>query len=168
MVKERLRQAIMGGSLFADIESIPSGEYTDLQTFLMDSLSDDEWSLDNLAGELSDRFDISEDRAELIARSETQSAVNEAAESAYNDLEEERGEEFRYKWVGQIDNRTTEACEWLLNRTNPNYGGDPVPLDELKELIQEAPEHDDSLDDNMARTWAPHPGCRKRYTRYVE
>lgn len=168
MVLERLRQAIMGGSVFSDIESISSSQRQELQTFLMDSLSDDEWSLDNLASELSDNFGVSEDRAELIARSETQSAVNAAAEDAYEDLEEERGEEFRYKWVGNIDSRTTQACEWLLNETNPKFGGTPVSLEELKDLIQEAPEHDDSLDDNMARTWAPHPGCRKRYVRVVE
>lgn len=167
MVQQRLKDAIRTGAVFSAFEELPSGELMDFRTRLEDMLTDDEWSLDTMAGELSDRFDVSEDKAETWARTETQSIVNHAAEDAYEELEEERGEEFRYKWVGNVDDRTTEACEWLLEQTNPSYGGTPVTLERLKELIQEAPEHDDDIE-TQAREFTPHINCRKRYVRHVE
>jgi len=168
MVKDRLRQAIMSGALFSEFDTIPSSELMELRSYFADTLTEDGWSLDEMAEEISDTFGVTLDNAETIARTETQSVAQFAAEDAYREFEQERGEEFRFKWVGSTDDRTTEACLWLLEQTNPNYGGTPVPLDELKELIQEAPEHDPDLDDNMARTFTPHVNCRKRYIRHVE
>jgi len=168
IVKDRLRQSIMSGAVFNDVEAISSDELLDFRQTLADGLTEDNWSLDELAGELSNRFDVSEDKAETIARTETQSIVNHAAEDAYEELSERRDEEFEFKWVGSDDRRTTEACTWLLEQTNPDHGGNPVSLEELKELIQEAPEHDPELPDTMAREFTPHINCRKRYVRHVE
>lgn len=167
MVETRMKEAIRAGAVFSHFEDLPSSELMDLRQSLQDMLTDDNWSLDNMAAELSDRFDMDVDKAETIARTETQSIVNKAAEDAYTEIEAERGEEFKFKWVGSIDDRTTEACIWLLEQTNPRHGGEPVTMEKLKELIQEAPEHDPDIN-TEAREFTPHVNCRKRYVRVVE
>jgi len=57
----------------------------------------------------------------------------------------------------------------LMDQTNPNHGGDPVSLDELKSLIEEAPEHDPEMQDNLARPedFVVHPNERKTFVRDV-
>lgn len=167
-VKERLREAIWGGSVFSDIESIPDSERMQMRNFLVEELEDDRWSIDGIADRLQDLdAGLSQDRAELIARTEVASTVNTAREEGY----QERGnEDDLFYWTGALDNRTTDACEWLIRQTNPNHGGNPVPMDKLKELIEEAPEHDPDMQDNLARpeNFVVHPAERKTFVRYVE
>ena len=75
--------------------------------------------------------------------------------------------------------RTPEDVEGVKFRTmqNPVFiemfdalGGSPVPMGELKELIAEAPEHDDEMQDDLARpdNFVVHPNERKTFVRYVE
>jgi len=48
--------------------------------------------------------------------------------------------------------------------TNPFHGGQPLPMDELKEHVQEVAQaagHD-------PRGWTPHINCRKTFSRFVE
>lgn len=181
MVEERMKEAIRAGAVFSHFEDLPSSELMDLRQSLQDMLTDDNWSLDNMAEELSDRFDMDTDKAETIARTETQSIVNKAAEDAYTEIEEERGEEFKFKWVGSMGPRTTDACLWLLggdslaenisgtgfDGTNPNYGGTPVSMEELKERVEQAAEVDPEIN-TEPREFTPHINCRKRYVRVVE
>jgi len=127
----------------------------------------DGWTTDSVAGRLQDLDPaLDRDDAERIARTETQSIVNTAREEGYKEQDLEDDD---YYWVGSVDDRTTEACEWLINETNPNYGGDPVSLDELQDLIAEAPEHDDDMQDNLARPedYVVHPNERKTFVRDV-
>jgi hypothetical protein len=88
----------------------------------------------------------------------------------YEDREDmEEGEEARYYWTGATppDRRQTEACEWLINRTNPYEGGTPVPMHELRQLVDEAPTHDDSMDNDLARpdSWVVHPNERSTFVK---
>jgi hypothetical protein len=50
----------------------------------------------------------------------------------------------------------------LIRETNPFHGGDPVPMDELRDMVEEAPEHDPEMDDNLARPGGgdAHPNGR--------
>jgi len=75
-----------------------------------------------------------------------------------------------FYWSGNLDGRTTEACRWLIEQTNPFHGGEPVPLEELKELIDEAWTHDDDMTENMARpdNYTVHINERKTFARAVE
>jgi len=103
---------------------------------------------------------LSQQDAEAIARTETQALVNKAREEGYReefDLEQER-----FDWVGPTDDRTTDACEWIKSQI-PEEG---VRLETLKELVQEAPEHDDMIT-TTPREWTPHIQCRHTYTRQV-
>lgn len=163
MVQARLRESILGGALFSDFEDIPSSKLQDLRRTFVDTLDSDGWTLDEMAGELQDlQPTLTDSEAETIARTETASAVNTAREEAY----EERGlADARFRWTGPSDARTTEACEWLKDRT-----ADGVTLERLRELIEDAPTHDDDMQDNMARpeNYLPHISCRHTYVRVVE
>jgi hypothetical protein len=112
---------------------------------------------------------LTQDQAETIARTEVASAANTARAEGYEERGQEEGEVF--KWVGVFDDgRTTDACKWLLEQTNPKHGGTPVPLDELRELIDEAPEHDPEMQDDLARpgNYTVHPNERKTFVRHIE
>lgn len=167
-VKERLKDAIRGGAVFSSFENIPSSDLMQLREYLTESLEDGNWNIDGIADQIMQLDEsVSRENAEVIARTETASVVNTAREEGY----EERGnEDDLFYWTGVLDGRQTEACEWLINRTNPNQGGNPVPMDELKELIEEAPEHDPDMQDNLARpeNFVVHPNERKTFVRYVE
>jgi len=167
-VKERIRQALLGGSLFADFDTLPSGERDQLREFMLETLTSDGWTIDGLADQLQQLPGLEDrNKAEVIARTETASTLNTAREDAY---EEQGLEDSLFYWSGNLDGRQTSACEWLIRETNPNYGGDPVPMDELKSLIEEAPTHDPDMDDNLARPddFVVHPQERKTFVRYVD
>jgi hypothetical protein len=178
---ERVKEAIRSGAVFSHFDELPSSELMDLRQKMQDMLTDDDWSLDNMASELSDTFGVGEDKAETWARTETQSVVNHAYEDALEERQEERDEEFKFKWVGSVDSRTTDSCRWLLggddlanqisgtgfDGTNPKHGGTPVTMEELKERIEQAADLDPEIN-TRARTFTPHINCRKRYVRVVE
>ncbi len=169
-VKELLTKAIRSGAVFSEFAEIPSGQLMQLRNYLVEELDDGNWNIDGIANRIQDLegADLSFDEAQTIARTETASTVNTAREIGY----EERGQgDAKFKWVGVFDDgRTTDACQWLLSQTNPNHGGDPVSLEKLKELIEEAPEHDDEMQDDLARpeNYVVHPNERKTYVRHVE
>ena len=168
-VKDRIRDAINSGAVFSDIETLTEGTIMDLRGFLKDELTDDGWTITGLTDELTEYDDtLSRSEAETIARTETASIANTAREQGY----EEKGlvEDSKFYWSGSLDDRTTDACRWLIEKTNPFHGGTPVPLEELRELVEEAPTHDDELPDDIARpeNWVVHYNERKTYTRAVE
>jgi hypothetical protein len=164
-VKDRLRDSIMEGAIFNDFATVTSGDRMQLREFMLETLESDGWTIDGLADQLQqlDGVDSFSD-AQRIARTETASVVNTAREEGYK--QQGQGDDLFY-WSGNLDNRTTDACRWLIEKTNPNHGGDPVSLEELKDLIEEAPTHDDDMDDNMARpeNYTVHINERKTFIR---
>jgi len=168
-VATRLRNVILSGdAVFSDIESLAGADLLDFRTQLADGLTQDGWTLGDITGRIMDIDDgIGREQAETIARTETAAAVNTAREQAYEETGMAEGEKFY--WTGSLDNRTTEACRWLIQETNPNHGGTPVSLEKLRELIAEAPTHDPDMQDDLARpeNYVIHPGERKTYTRDV-
>lgn len=167
-VKEHIRDAIFSGSVFSDIQSIPSSQLNNLRMNLLDSLEQDGFTIDSVADQLQTNIDGLESReqAELIARTETAATLNKSREAGYKELDEEAN----FKWVSANDDRRTDACEWLTEQTNPSEGGTPVSMERLKELIDEAPEHDDEMQDDLARPddFIVHPNERSSWVRHVE
>jgi hypothetical protein len=175
--KDRLSEAIYSDAVFSHFDSLADNDIMQLRNFLDEQLTDDRWNIDGLANRLQDLdTTLSNDEAKRIARTETQSIVAHAREDGYED--KGQGEDTFY-WVGSVDDRTTDACKWLIggtdtadnisggfNGTNPNYGGEPVALDELRDLIQEAAEKDPDVTTD-ARKYTPHIQCRKTYVRDV-
>lgn len=168
-VATRLRDVILSGdAVFSDIESLAGTDLMDFRTQLADGLTQDGWTLGDITGRIMDIDDgISREKAETVARTETAAAVNSAREQAYEETGMAEGEKFY--WTGSLDDRTTDACRWLIQETNPNHGGTPVSLEKLRELIAEAPTHDPEMQDDLARpeNYVIHPGERKTYTRDV-
>lgn len=168
MVKENLKQAIRGGAVFHEFDTIPSDQLMQLREYLIEELDDGNWNIDGIANRLQDLDgDLSFDQAQTIARTETASAANSAREIAYK---EKDMEDSKFYWTGALDGRQTDACEWLINKTNPHQGGNPVGLEELKDLIEEAPTHDPDMQDDLARpeNFVVHPNERKTWVRHVE
>ena len=156
----------MGGALFSDFEDIPSSELMDFRQTFADAVGTDNFTLDSVTDAVMNFGDIERTRAERIARTETSAVLNTAREDGY----EERGEgDALFYWTGASpgDERQTEACEWLIRQTNPFEGGTPVSIEELRSLVEEAPSHDDSMDNNLARpdSWVVHPNERSTFVK---
>ena len=166
-VKDRIRDAIMSGATFTDFETIPSSELMQMREYMLESLQSDGWTIDGVADQLM-QLDGVEDRgrAELIARTETAATLNKSREIGYEEMGQE---DSLFYWTGNKDGRETSACAWLIDKTNPHEGGSPVPMDELKELIDEAPTHDPEMQDDIARpdSFVVHPNERKTWVRHV-
>ncbi|QCC57355.1 hypothetical protein [Natrinema thermotolerans] len=108
-----------------------------VKDFLEDQLTQPQgWSLRSLAENFADRWKISVEEAMDTLRPQVASVLNESRKIGYEQLPE--SDERLFKWIGPDDEETTDACEWMKKRTNPKYGGDPVTLDELEDLIEEA------------------------------
>jgi len=157
-VLERIRRAIMDGAMFSEFEDVPSDRLMNLRQTFADELGNDDFTLDSITeGLLEFESDLDRDAAERIARTESSAVLNRARELGY----EERGDaDGLFYWSGAEpgDDRQTEACEWLIEQTNPFHGGEPVPMEELRDMVNEAWQHDDSMSKNMARpdSWVVH------------
>ena len=172
-IKTRLRDVILsGGAVFSQFDTLDSDRLQAFRTQLADGLTQDGWTIDDITGRITDIDSaITRNQAETIARTEVASAVNTAREEGYEETGMAEGEKFYWTGATQAEqpDRTTDACDWLIQKTNPNHGGEPVSMERLKELIDEAPTHDDDMDDNLARpeNYVVHPNERKTWVRDV-
>jgi len=165
-VLERIREAIMSGAMFSDFEGIDDGRLMDFRQTFADELGTDNFTLDSITGAVMEfEGDLSRDAAERIARTESSAVLNSARREAY----QEQGEtdDGLFYWTGATlgDSRQTEACAWLISKSNPFEGGEPVPIDELEDMVAEAPTHDDEMDNNLARpdSFVVHPNERSTF-----
>jgi len=171
-VLERIREAIMSGAMFSEYDEVPSDRLMALRQEMADSLTaDGGFTLDSITENLMEfEADLDRDEAERIARTESSAVLNKSRELSYE--EKGQADEGRFYWTGASpgDPRQTEACEWLIEQTNPAYSGEPVPLDELREMVAEAPEHDEDMPDNLARpdSWVVHPNERSTFVKAPE
>jgi hypothetical protein len=179
-VLERIREAVDSGALFSDFEDIGGNRLMEFRSQFKDALGTDDFTLGSVTDMVQEFADVDRNRAETIARTETTSVLNHAREAGY----EERGEgDARFYWTGASpgDDRQTDVCGYLIagqgghlenpgafsglprqNGTNPFEGGEPLPKDELKELVRKAAEADPEVNTNP-RTWTPHINCRSTF-----
>jgi hypothetical protein len=165
-VREKIGDAIDSGAVFSDIDSIPSRTVEALKDLLRENLTQPQgWSLESVVDDMRDRWPgVSTDKLETVARTETASVLNEAREQGYEDLPGAEDEP-RFYWQGPDDSRTTDACEELKDMTNPDYGGGPVPMDELKDKQEQV--HDDHFPSLDFREHNIHPNERHTFVRAV-
>jgi len=159
-VIELIQEAIDNGAISNSFESLSAGARGRLAALLEENLTQPQgWSLRSVSEDLQDEFGLTENEANDLARNEVKAINDQAREVAYEqqDLEDEPV----FKWLGPEDDRKHEACWWLLEKTNPEHGGTPRPLDELRDLVQEA--NDRFVDGHDARRYSPHIGCRDTY-----
>lgn len=165
-VLSNLREAIQAGAVFDSFDTIGAAGAQQVESALLDSLDKGHgWSINSITENIRDAVpgELDYEEAERIARTETASLVNDAREDGYEE-EFDMAEE-RFKWVGP-DRNDTDACEWLKEQTNPDYGGTPRTLPELKELVREAQQ--EFFPDLSLREWVIHPNERHTFSRVVE
>ncbi|UIO98889.1 hypothetical protein Hbl1158_10120 [Halobaculum sp. CBA1158] len=163
-VETAVREALDSGAIHSSFEQLSSRARAELIDFFEEKLTQPQgWSLESLATDIEDRFGVSHEYAETLARDQAGDVLRKAREVGYR----EQGEldERVFKHVGPADDRKSDACWWLLEETNPAYGGTPRPLDEYKGLIQEANRR---FVDGPSGEFKAHIGCRDTYVEHFD
>jgi hypothetical protein len=179
-VLDRIRDALLQGNIFTEIESIAASDRDQLREYMLETLTDERgWTLDGLTDQLQQIDGLANrDDAERVARTETTSILNNSREIAY---QEQGKTDNRFYWTGALDDRTTDTCAYLQNGfdadlenpgafsglrrpdgTDPFEGGEPLPLEELQEHIKEVAQADPELN-TQPRQWTPHINCRSTF-----
>ena len=96
--------------------------------------------------EMQSFADIEIYKLERIARTETNRFANQGRFAGYKELEERRGEEYNYEWIGPQDERTSFLCEDIK-------AGNPYTLEGLMRATDGG---------------EPHPNCRHSIVRLVK
>ena len=139
--------------VWGSIQSVRGARRDELAELFKDQLTQPQgWSLRSISDNLSERFGVSPENSDLVARTETAKILNEAREEGYK----RAGalDERKFQWTGPLDGRTTDACRWMAEVTGwsdsndkiAEYGrpssvetvGEPVTYDELLDLQREA------------------------------
>ncbi|UTF55997.1 hypothetical protein [Natronosalvus rutilus] len=121
-----------GDAIFDGIQSLTSGQERKLEDFFREKLTQPEgWSLGSIAEDLQDRFDLDQEVADTIGRTESARVLNKTREEAYKQQGDVDGRKF--KWTGPSDHRETDACAWVKEQTK---GG--VSLERMHDILEEA------------------------------
>lgn len=164
-VAELIEEALRSGPVYLGEYDAPNVTGQAVKSFFREKLDQPQgWSIESLARDFAERFKLDFEEAVGALRTQLTSVLNEAREQGYRrqgDLDDRR-----FKWLGPDDDDNTEACEWLRRQTNPDYGGEPRPLDELKALVEEANDRFVPSHDN--REWLPHINCRHTYVEHFD
>jgi len=178
-VSGRLKTAVREHD-FSPVSSVSSAT---LQQVFEESLTQPQgWSIDSIARRLRDRAGLDRDRSEMVARTEATAIINTAREDAVAELAEELDQQVLHYWDGPQDDRTSQMCEWLkggdelagtstgFEGTHPDYGGEPVSMDELRRLQREALDRftEDGGGASTVRDHALHPHERHTHRSILE
>lgn len=137
-VQQLIEEALRSGAVSQISKHLPAGvSRSNVRGFFEEKLTQPQgWSLRSLTEDYAERFDVAEEQAANAVRRQTKSVLDTAREEGYQrqgDLDDRR-----FKWVGPVDDEKTDASWEVLRRTNPDHGGTPVPLDELRQIVAEA------------------------------
>lgn len=165
-VKDHISEAInRAKAVFQDIDSVPDQAQRKLEALLEENLTQDQgWSLKSIVDDMADTWPgVPKADLEVVARTETASVLNEAREIGYESFPDSGDD--RFYWQGPDDSRTTDACEELKERTNPQHGGDPVTMNQL---VREQEELQAQHFPNLSfRKHTLHPNERHTFVRQV-
>jgi hypothetical protein len=182
-VLDRIREAIMSGSIFSDIDGVSGDEIMDFRQEFADSLAQDNFTLDDVTETVMQFTGEDRDSAEVAARTELGNTLKAAREDGYQERDEAQDSTFYWTGANPGDDRQTDACGYLIagsgghlensgafseldhpEGTNPFEGGTPIPMDELKELVAAAARADPEITTDP-RTWTPHIQCRSTFSK---
>jgi hypothetical protein len=134
-VKRHIRTAIAK----TDLTMADGASASTLAPYFREKLTQRQgWSLDSLADGLVHDHDFERDYAETVSRSGAARILTQAKLEAFAELEGDADQEILYYWRGPDDGETSAGCQWLKEQTNPEHGGNPVPLAEFRDLQREA------------------------------
>lgn len=91
-------------------------------------------NIDTMVSNMREFSDDETYKLTRIARTESHRFSTGGRIAGYQDLEERRGEQFTYNWVGPDDERTSDECKEILD-------GNPYPLDEIIRLTNNGVVH---------------------------
>lgn len=134
-VQSRIADAVHRND-FRTIEDAPSAR---LEQYFEEKLTQPQgWSIDSLARGLRKRGFVESENARTAARTESAAILSRAREDATAELAASVNDDVLHYWDGPEDDGVTEMCQWLKEQTNPEFGGTPVTMDELRDLQDEA------------------------------
>ncbi len=125
-------QTIKQGALYYFYEGVTEKDVNTIHGIIKQAFVDKRLSLREMVAKITENTGVDAAHAEVIARTETSSVVNSSRELGWRKMEQERGEQFLYKWDVAHDSRTSDICLDIEQRV-----GDGVLLDELKQIIKE-------------------------------
>jgi len=164
--QELLGDAVEGGAIHQPDE-LSQRQFRTMENVVQDSLMQSQgWSIDSVSRRLGPTMpEVEVEARRQYATNAIQNTVQAAIQLGYmveGDLDERR-----FYLGGPERANTCEACESLLNRTNPSFGGEPVPLDEFRDLAENtAEQHDIGAD--MVSGGQIHINCIHRLTEHRE
>lgn len=137
-VQDLIERGIRSTTISKLSEHLPAtATRSDVRNFFEQKLSQPQgWSLRSLTTDFADEFGITEQKAEDAVRLRTKQFLDKGRELGY----EAQGntDDRLFKWVGPIDDAKTDSSWEILEKTNPDHGGTPRTLPELKRIVQEA------------------------------
>lgn len=168
-VKEAITRVIDSkDAVFKQIEGLTPAGIMALEELFKEKLTQPQgWSIKSISEDIQDTFLVDEETADTWAATESARILNKTREEAFKSQPTDDGEEERtFRWIGPgspDDGRTTDACVWMKEQTDPAFGGTPRTLEELHDLAAEAVEKFFSgLSYN--RDWVLHPHERHTFT----
>jgi len=123
---------LTGGTLNA-IKDFTHAQREGFATVLRTSF-DEGLDLRNMVKEMRNYAETETYKLERIARTESNRFANQGRFAGYKELEQKRGEEFEYDWVGPQDERTTEICTDIK-------AGNPYSLEEIQQATDGGEPH---------------------------
>ena len=160
---EEVMEAIREGALWEDYEGLNKRETAQLNKILEREFAQPYISLNRITEKITKELGLTKARARLIGRTEMSAVLNKAREMDY--IERDPENEFKYKALNPIDNRTTDCCERIVKRTAQG-----VSMPELKKIWKEESERfarETKSDFKYKREFVAHFGCRTSYVRSI-
>ena len=147
-----IRVMLLDSPVWVNYKKMNESLTSKINGLLAESLSDPTVSRQDLIDGLTEVVGVSERRARTIARTETNVIRNKGRELGFKVVDPNN--EYRFKWGGPYDNRTSDACGWV-KRNTPKAG---LSLDDLNKLVKEAVRK--FYPKLTPRDWSVHPNCR--------
>ena len=125
-------QAIKAGALYPFYKDVAEAHIPTIHGIIREAFEQRKLSLREMVEKIVEKTGLDEEKARLIARTETSAVANTAREIGWHKMEEERGEKFKFRWSVTHDHRTSEICKEIERRV-----GAGKTLEELKAIVKE-------------------------------
>ena len=167
MVKEfwnKAQEAILS-SLWKDFKGINKSTEEKVKSLLKAYLSGGATASPKFIVKRLEKLGVDKNKAETILRTEENVIANKARELAFKEREEERGEEFKYKWSVAHDNRLSDICKNIEIKVSSVGKSKGVTLDVMKGIIRDVVKKETGK--YPVGDFRTHPNCRSTLCRII-
>lgn len=169
-------KAIKLGALYSFYKDVPETDIPIIHEVIKNAFLEHKLSLNDMVKHITERTSLDENKARMIARTESTSVAMRAREVGWRKMEETRGEKFKYKAVITNDHRTSPVSRRI--KASVDAEGGAVSIDRLKEIYREESQKPyikgDPDNSGMGGAWSGwenfvgHPWERDSIVRVVE